>query len=160
MITIFMLMGIMLTACSLFASKPNKYAEVNTQAVTYLNPDVNGRASPLVVTIYQLKNAYNFKQADYESLSNNSAKALGGDLIDQSSVEIRPGSKNSTNLTLSPNANYLGIMAAYRNINNGVWHEVVQLADGEGSHTKVQLDLESQGFTAQANKSSSFWSFL
>ncbi len=158
-ITISML-GIMLTACSLFAGSPNKYAEVNTQAVAYLNPDVNGRPSPVVVTLYQLKNAYNFRQADYESLSDNSAKALGGDLIDQSSIEIRPGDKNKTNLTLSPNTNYLGIMAAYRNINNGVWHKTVKLIDGVGSHTKVQINLESQGLTTNARKSNAIERFL
>jgi type VI secretion system protein VasD len=150
----------MLTACSVFPSKSNKYAKINTQAVSYLNPDVNGRPSPLVVTIYQLKNAYKFKQADYESLAINSAKVLGGDLIDQSSIEIRPGTKNTVQLTLSPHTDYLGIMAAYRNINNGVWHKAIKLSDGVGSHTKVQIDLESQGFAARASENKGLWKYL
>lgn len=143
--SVLLLIIISLTSCSIFQSKTNKFADINAQAVSYLNPDVNGRASPLVVTFYQLKNAYSFKQADYEALANNSAKALGRDLIDQSSIEIRPGSKTTIQLALPLNTNYLGIMAAYRNINNGVWHRVIKIDDSIGSHTKVQLDLESQG---------------
>ena len=135
-----------LTSCSILHSGP--YAEVHMKSAHYLNPDINGRPSPVVVTIYQLKSSYAFQQADYNTLSRNSAQVLGGDLLDKTTVEVRPNDTKKIKVTLSPNAKYLGIVAAYRNVNNGKWHSIIKLTDSAHHHTNVMLNLESQGFTS------------
>ena len=119
-------MSYFLSACSWFGSDVPT-AEISIRSAQYLNPDINGRASPVVLTIYQLKKPNKFKQASYLPLENNSASVLGEDLIDKNSIEIRP--KEATHLSelLSDDTQYLGIVAGYRNTNMGQWHKVIKI---------------------------------
>ncbi len=114
----------------------------------YLNPDVNGGASPVVVTVYQLKSTFNFQQATYDQLSTNSGDVLGTDLIDRSTIEVRPDSDQSVKQPLSPNTQFLGIVAAYRNIGAAAWRQTVPVTNTTDEETVVNLDLESQALTA------------
>jgi len=137
-----------LTAC---ASGPGGVA-VNIQSARYLNPDVNGIASPLVVSIYQLKSPFTFNNANYGSLANNSAAILGTDLIDKQTMEIRPGENKMINLDLTQNTQYIGIVAGYRKINQAQWHTTIRIP-GKGKGISIALNLESQGLSAHILKS-------
>jgi type VI secretion system protein VasD len=121
-------------------------ATFNVNSANYLNPDINGQASPVIVTVYQLKNGYNFSQADYQSLTNNAAQVLGDDIIDQNSFAIRPGNSASISQKVYPNTKFIGIVAAYRDPNSVSWHKVVQLKKVGGSIT-INLNLESEGLS-------------
>ncbi len=143
-----------LTACALFSSGPE--ATVHVRSANYLNPNIYGHSSPVVLTIYQLKTQYAFQQADYSALTNNSAKVLGGDLIDKNTIEVRPNSQMKVSQPLSPNTQYLGIVAAYRNINNATWHKVVKIKQKKGYHPVLYLDLQSQGFNVRVGYSNNF----
>ena len=134
-----------LSSCSLFHTEP--HANITLTSAQYLNPDINGRPSPVVIIIYQLKNAYNFKQADSTSLMANSGSILQGDLIDKNSIEIRPDSTQSIIQKLDPDTQYLGIVAEYRNSTTESWHKVVQLDSSGGERADITINLESQGFT-------------
>lgn len=139
----------LLTSCSWFTSAP--HADITFKSAHYLNPDINGRPAPVVVTIYQLKNAYTFKQADSASLMADSAKILGGDLIDKNTIEIRPDNTQSISQKLDPNAEYLGIVADYRNATTESWHKAVKLDDSGGDRADITINLESQGFNVVTN---------
>lgn len=128
-------------------------ARVNIQSAQYLNPDMYGNASPVVVTIYQLKTPYTFKQATYQALAANSSKVLGTDLIDKNVIEVRPNSHQTVYQPLSPNTQYLGIVAAYRNIDQSKWRTTVKVVNEKGKSTVINLDLESQALTATATHS-------
>jgi type VI secretion system protein VasD len=136
----------LLLLVSLVACSPT--ATFNINSANYLNPDINGEASPVIVTIYQLKTGYNFAQADYQSLTNNAAQVLGDAIIDKSSFPIRRGNGLSVEQKVYPNTNYIGIVAAYRDPNSVSWHKVVKLKKTGGSIT-VTLNLESEGLTVK-----------
>ena len=136
-----------LTGCSIFPSS-TPTVKINVRSAQYLNPDINGRPSPVVVTIYQLKKPFAFKQANYIALANNSGQILGNALIDKHIVEIRPSSYKVINQPLSANTRYLGIVAAYRKINQTKWHAIVKITT---RHTTVNVNLESQGLVLQKN---------
>lgn len=143
-----------LTACAIFNSGAE--ATVHIRSANYLNPNIYGHSSPVVLTIYQLKAQYAFQQADYNALTNNSGKILGGDLIDKNTIEVRPNTQMKVSQPLSPNTQYLGIVAAYRNINNATWHKVVKIEQKKGSHPVLNLDLQSQGFNVRVEYKSNF----
>ena len=137
-----------LTAC---ASGPNGVA-VDIQSARYLNPDVNGLASPVVISIYQLKSPFTFNNANYSSLANNSAAILGSDLIDKQTMEIRPGENKNINLDLAQATQYIGIVAGYRKINQAQWHTTIRIpAKSKGAN--IALSLESQGLSPRLIKS-------
>ena len=144
----------LLTACAMFSSEPQ--TTVHIRSANYLNPNIYGHSSPVVLTIYQLKTQYAFHQADYNALTNNSGKVLGGDLIDKNTIEVRPNTQMKVNQPLSPNTQYLGIVAAYRNINNATWHKVVKIKKKKGYHPVLYFDLQSQGFNVRVGYSSNF----
>jgi type VI secretion system protein VasD len=129
----------------------NPHADITFKSANYLNPDMNGRPSPVVVTLYQLKSAYTFKQADAASLMADSAKILGGDLIDKNTIEIRPNNTKTINQALDPDVQYLGIVADYRNATTESWHKVVKLDSSGGERADITINLESQGFSVQTN---------
>lgn len=142
--------------CALF-NGDGPQATVHVRSAHYLNPDIYGRASPVVLTIYQLKSQYDFQQANYNALTINSGKTLGNDLIDKNTFEIRPNDQINVDFPLSPNAQYLGIVAGYRNINQAVWHKIVKIEQRKNMHPVLNLDLQSQGFTLNVGYTHNFF---
>ena len=137
----------LLSACGLTGG--NQTANLQVKSAHYLNPDINGRASPVVVTVYQLKTPFAFQQASYDALASNSGKILGSDLLDMDTFEIRPSTNKELSVTLTPNTEYLGIIAAYRNINQAVsWHKAVKVSPG----SSINIDLESQSMIVSKSK--------
>ena len=141
------ILGIIVFSFILSSCSTSK-ATIHTTAVSYLNPDINGQASPVVITVYQLKNSYSFIQADYEALSENSGQVLGDDLIDKNSFEIQPAHSETIKEILHSNTKYIGIVAAYRNQSVASWHKAIALKHA-GSSIKIKVDLESEGITVK-----------
>ena len=140
------LLAILLVAC---ASQPQ--TKMSLTAARYLNPDVNGNPSPLVVTFYDLKDPFKFKQASFDQLSNNASKVLGSNLIDKNVIEIRPGIQKKVSQPLSPNTKYIGIVAAYRNIDHAKWQSLLKIPKG-AKRVAINLNLESEGLVASIGK--------
>ena len=138
----------MLTSCS---TTKAPVADVSLQSVNYLNPDINGRSSPVVVTFYELQSPNGFKQAKYYPLTENAGKILGNDLVDKRIIEVQPGQITKKTVTLSPNTKYLGITAAYRNINQAKWKAILTVPP-KTHKVKLSLILESQGLYAKIKK--------
>lgn len=124
---------------------PNLVA--NLQAANYLNPDIYKRSSPVVVTIYQLKSAMAFQQANFFALSNNSLSVLGGDLLDKQEVELRPKQSQTLKIPLSPATNYIGIIAGFRDPDHAQWRKIVKVEPGK--KVKLQINLATQNVIAK-----------
>lgn len=134
----------LLIISSILAACASNEMALTIQSVSYLNPDINGLASPVVVSIYQLKAPYNFNNADYDSLAANSSAILGSDLIDKQTAEIRPAENKVIRFELSPSTQYIGIVAAYRTIDIAQWHTAIQVPNNKRSK-HMTINLESQG---------------
>ena len=71
-----------------------------------INPDANGRPSPLVVRIYELKSISAFNDADFFKLYDEEVATLGGDLLSREEFELTPGeSKSPPNVATSSSYN-------------------------------------------------------
>lgn len=98
-----------------------------------LNPDINGRPSPLALTIYQLASTSSFRKSDYMSLAEKSKSTLGKDLIAMNTVTIRPGQMIELEQSINVGECALGIVAGYRVIDTSGWqlvHEYPQKKTG------------------------------
>lgn len=113
-----------LAAC---ASQPPK--PVQTQATVIasadVNPDSQGRPSPVVVRIYQLSGDAEFNDAGFFALFDNEKATLGSSLIMRDERTLFPGQQVPLNLALAPDARFLGVVAAYRDIRSSRWRAVV-----------------------------------
>lgn len=130
-----MIKFIKLTSCILlilfiFGCSSQKKAvslDAKFQTAAGINPDIKQNPSPINVVIYQLKSASRFQNADFFSLYNNASKALGEDLLETTEAEIKPKAALKKNYALFPETKYIGIVAAYRDIDNANWRRLVEL---------------------------------
>ena len=114
--------------------------EANIAAAEDLNPDYNGRASPLVVRIYHLKSDLAFNNASFFALYDNDEAELGGDLLGKEEIELRPGQELVYNRELVPETRFVGILAGYRDIENASWRAVAEIKKGKTAEVKFDFD--------------------
>jgi type VI secretion system protein VasD len=90
------------------------------------NPDASGRPSPVVVRVYQLKTDGAFKGAEFFALFDDDMKVLGPDLIGRSEYTLAPSEKRTMEFDVSADAQFVGIIAAYRDIRNAQWRTILE----------------------------------
>lgn len=108
-----------------------------------LNPDINGRPSPIVVRLMALKHPVAFQNADFFSLYDRARDHLAPDLLASEELELRPGEVRELKLSVSEPARYVGVIAAYRDLPQRQWQYV--LAVVSRASTRVALELDNAG---------------
>ncbi|MCG8671492.1 MAG: type VI secretion system lipoprotein TssJ [Pseudomonadales bacterium] len=106
----------LLTGCSTTARVLNLDTEVriNFQVWPTINPDESGRSSPLVVRVFELKDARQFQTEDFIGLFQESRERLGGDLIAERRLrELTPGIDHEEVLQLDDTVRYIGLLAEF-----------------------------------------------
>jgi type VI secretion system protein VasD len=108
-------------------------------AAADVNPDSSGRASPIVVRIYQLKDDSKYNNADFFALFDDDQKVLGADMLVREEVELAPGEQRQVDVAVAGEAKFVAAMAAYRDIRNAQWR-VSQPAPKKGLKNIVKKD--------------------
>jgi type VI secretion system protein VasD len=106
-----------------------KAMTVSVGAAATVNPDSQGRPSPVILHVLELKSTDQFNRLDYFSLTNNVQGTLGGDLVNQTQLVMTPDSTRMVNLELNPQSTAVGFVAGYRDMDNAVWRQTVELTD-------------------------------
>jgi type VI secretion system protein VasD len=101
------------------------------EAVATVNPDGQGRPSPLVIKIYQLKSNDKFELADFFALFDQAEATLGADLLAVEDVMMKPGEIRPYEGAFDPSTRFIGVVAAYRDINQAKWKDVVPMPERE-----------------------------
>jgi type VI secretion system protein VasD len=119
--------------CLISCSGPPKVIPVKV-SLTFMasqdvNPNAENRPSPVVVRMYQLKDDAAFKGADYFALFDKEQATLGAALVSREEYELLPGEHRTLDLQLSPDAHFLGVVAAYRDIRNAAWRAQIGAQD-------------------------------
>jgi type VI secretion system protein VasD len=105
------------------APPPLKPLQISMQvsASTDVNPDLNGKAAPIVVRIYQLKDDAAFTAAAFFALFDQEQITLGPALIERREYELSPGEQRTFDYPVSNDAHFIGAVAAFRDIRNAQW---------------------------------------
>jgi type VI secretion system protein VasD len=90
-----------------------------------LNPSPTGRPSPVMVDLYQLSSSSAFSQADFFDLAEGQVSALAADTVARRTFSLSPGGEERITEILSPAVTHIGIMAAYRDIQNAAWRVTI-----------------------------------
>ncbi|MEB0079622.1 type VI secretion system lipoprotein TssJ [Pseudomonas sp. CCI3.2] len=114
--------------------------DLTLTASDQLNPDLNGRPSPIVVRLIELKNPVAFENADFFSLYERPKETLTPDLVTSEELELRPGESLDLKLSVDSGSRYVGVLAAYRDLPETKWRYVVQLTPTERTHATLRLD--------------------
>lgn len=79
-----------------------------------INPDSAGRASPVVVRLYQLRTDAEFTGARFFPVYDHEKETLGQSLISRDEYSLEPGARRQQDLPVSPDARFFGVLVAYR----------------------------------------------
>ena len=111
--------------------------EMTIQAADDLNPNRKGRPSPVVIYIYELSDGAPFDEADFYSIYDNESETIGAVLLGKLDLELSPGETRKLERTLKAETRHLGILAAYRDIDNAKWRASMPMPE----HSKIELKL-------------------
>lgn len=158
-----------LTGCSSTARQvPIPYAIV-LSADPQVNPDVNGRPSPIQVTVYELKSPGTFQARDYFALQGDAQAALGKDLLNSDQVILKPGDTQTVERPGNPDARVVGIVAGYRDLESSQWRLVIPLPEAQNTNIykvwqfspneeKIQIAVGTKGLS-ETDRGRSWWPF-
>jgi type VI secretion system protein VasD len=105
-----------------------------------VNPDVNGRPSPIVTRLYELKNLGKFDGADFYKLFEDYASLLSSDLIASEQFNLHPGETKIIKHVVSPETKFIAVTAAYRDLNQSVWRNSIAIETAKTTQFKIMLD--------------------
>ena len=100
-------------------------APMTIAASTDTNPDASGRPSPIVIRVYQLRTDAAFSSAEFFALFDDEQKVLGQELISRDEFMLSPSERRTLNVTVAPDARFVGAVAAFRDIRNAQWRGIV-----------------------------------
>ena len=118
---------VMLSACGLFGKdKPPPPPEptrivLELEAAGDINPNSQGRPSPLVLRIYQLTSYSKFEDADFFSLYQKANEVLSGDLENQEEILLKPNEKRTVFYEVSDDIKTIGLLGIFRDYDKGQW---------------------------------------
>lgn len=123
--------AVFLVGCASTESKLAVPYVVELRAAKDVNMSMGSKASPVKVTVFELKSTNAFEMADFFALQKNPQQALGDQLLDVNSVILRPNTRDLIKGQGNVQAKALGIIAAYRDINNSQWRLLVELPEAK-----------------------------
>lgn len=105
-----------------------------------LNPDLNGRPSPVVVRLFELTHPVAFENADFLSLYERARDTLSPDLISSEELELRPGETVELRLGIAGKGRYVGVLAAYRDLPRVRWRYTLPITAQRLTEAHLTLD--------------------
>ncbi|MDN3681073.1 type VI secretion system lipoprotein TssJ [Vibrio tapetis subsp. quintayensis] len=103
------------------------YSTLTFDVSNKANPDLNGRPSPVVIYVYELTSNTLFENQDFFSLYENAETVLGPDLVAKKEFTFSPGAVEKYEVSMSPEVEYVGVVAAFRDIENANWRKIMPI---------------------------------
>ena len=119
----------LVAACAASGPPEDVVIKGTLQATETVNPDAQGRPSPIVVKVFQLKARDKFELADFFALFDSAEATLGADVLAVEDVMMTPGEVRPYEGAFDPTTRYVGVIGAYRDINQAQWRAVVPMPE-------------------------------
>ncbi len=111
---------------------------LTVSAASMLNPDVDGRPSPVMVKMYELRSVAGFDVAEYFALSTNDS-VLGQDVIAAETFMLAPGAVRVWKRLLKPETRFIGVAAAFRDLEAATWRSRIPVLQGRTTQVNILL---------------------
>jgi type VI secretion system protein VasD len=120
---------------------PSKPTLVSTTLVApNVNPDARKRPSPVVLRVYELKSEALFESTDFVSLFEKDQAVLGAEMLSREEFVLQPNDVKALNKNLSPDTRFIGVVAAFREIERARWRVVVPTVANKKNVVSIKLD--------------------
>ncbi|MCG6969609.1 MAG: type VI secretion system lipoprotein TssJ [Gammaproteobacteria bacterium] len=134
-----------------FGPKPTRL-EVSIEASPNLNPNSEGRPSPIVMRFYELSSADVFETSDFFTLYDSEMATLGKFILFRDEMNIKPGQLKTFKREAKPETQYIGVIAAYRDLDNARWRGILEVKPNEKSKIMIHLGSLSVSVTEVGKK--------
>lgn len=115
---------------------------ISIEAGHELNPDAAGRASPVFVRIYALREDSGLMNADFGVLAGDDSGSLSGSITQSQSLTIRPGEQREVAWELDPASKALAAVAEFRDPNDSIWRTSLSIpGESGGKHAIMHVRL-------------------
>jgi type VI secretion system protein VasD len=98
--------------------------EGSIEATSILNPDINGGYKPVNIKVYYLNSDSEFSHANFTDLYKHTDKVLSSSILHISSHQLRPGQTLEIDDKVSSDLKYIGVVAAFMNIQDAKWKTI------------------------------------
>jgi len=118
---------LMITGCGLFKKKEPPpppeptLAVLEFEAAGNINPNLEGRACPVGIRIYQLKSYSDFKEVDFYSLFEKDDQLLGKDLLHKEEILLKPNEKRTVFFEVAEDTRTIGLFGIFRTFEQSQW---------------------------------------
>ncbi|MEI6859659.1 MAG: type VI secretion system lipoprotein TssJ [Shewanella sp.] len=139
---------IFILSCQLFAcsssSEPKDLPSILTYSIHALddvNPNLEGKATPLAFQVFELEDDSKLLDVDYDSLIEDYEDALGTNYVDHSDYTLLPGQfKFIEPKAIDEDTRYIGVVAQYGNPDISQWKKVIKIkSTGREFHILILL---------------------
>lgn len=134
-----LLIALLLNGCAWLMSDMTK-VDMRIVASGDVNLDDNGRPSPVVVRLLELKAPATFQGADFFALYQDEKQTLGADWVAREEFEFKPGDVQDLRFALQPDSSFVAILAAYRHLDKVNWRMVLPIKLKEKNELTVLLN--------------------
>lgn len=121
--------------------------DAEIKAAPGVNPDSNGRPSPIVVRLYELRAIGMFEGADFFSLYESENEALGADLLGREELELQPGDTQMLKRITAKDTQYIGVVGAYRGLDEAQWRVTFKIRPERMN--KINIEVGDRAITIQ-----------
>lgn len=118
---------------------PPTIVQLRIEALPGINLDGEGRPSPLLLRVYQLRQTAAFNGADFFALYQNEQSVLGGDVAGKEEFIVRPGEKRELSFEAKPEVTAVGVFGAYRNLDSAQWRTSTAIPPNTTSIVKLRV---------------------
>ena len=127
------------------APPPPKPTIITTtiDATAGVNPDAKGRASPIVVRLFELKSISAFNSTDFFTLWDREREVLSADMTGRDEFQLHPGEQKKLERTLQPDTRYVGVIAAFRDLERSNWRGTASIVPQQKQPIAIKLDARS-----------------
>jgi len=119
----------MLSACTVANMAVNPYEKIALVGADDLNPDINGRPSPVQSKVLHLTSRATFDNLDFDDLFYNAKNLLSDELLLEENYTLQPKQKIKQKLLVDKGTQFVAVLAAYRDLDNARWRYVMPISD-------------------------------
>ncbi|CAH1650696.1 hypothetical protein CHELA1G11_14093 [Hyphomicrobiales bacterium] len=134
------LSSIALTGCASHTPARAAMLDATIVAGPSVNPDGDGRASPVVVEIFELSSLTPFQDANFDSLYVKGKQTLGDSLLATHSTVVSPGARKAVTSRLAAQTNALGVIAGFAHFDGLQWRGSFQTQPGKDAKVAIAID--------------------
>lgn len=117
----------LLSSCQVMYSTFPPSTTLHFRVAADLNPDQNDRPSPVIVKVFELASKTIFENQDFFALYDDPTAVLRTDLLKKDEFVFEPGQQSQSRMELHPATKAVGVIVAYRDIENARWRAVVDV---------------------------------